>query len=719
MKHDAVREQIRRSLDEALAPLEPTAAQKARMAEKIAGGQEMKHKTRLSLGLVLAIVLTLLAVGAAAAALLSAQEVIEKNAVPLAMENDTAQRKTESYTHDQLVSLIRTANENGITLDESTGIMLALKKGEGYWEDEAIMEICREAFGGVFYEWTYDQQYWFLNLMGELNGYESDLPYPGPEDLTVEQARSAADRQLLAAYPGEAGEITAVYRRQETFTTEEDGQGVWVFTYQPNDLEHTKFMVSVSRDGTAEIDAYPQDWAHFAVNQLEGAVNDAFRAVTGTKSSWDQAAWHAFSEKLPYADRENGWTREHDAYLQSVYPLPDARDISWKEALAAVLADAGRTDTENGNHVLLEIDGRHVWKITLPDLADAGWRSGGTSWQIDARTGEILERAVWDLGDSAWRAYVPDSVYAAVRQGMLTGREAAALAADAVRKELNEPDIPFEDSACFETRADYREWKQQWSITFVPKSLAWARAEARVNEDRTVSVTRCTPSLVTGDTLYQRYQEVYSVNRWRQDTWVRFGQAMRQLSPEGWEGKLLKQTVYPEESSVPMTREQAVDIAFAHNELQGEEELDATLIGAAPHPVWKVVLSGDSSLWLYEIDVETGNVVDKEAFKPDNWEFDNPLKRYTLHRDFAPAYAAEFGMEQLARIEVTKYAADMTLDEPQMPFGPNGEAVHYRVECGDHTVLFQSDVPGTDSYRITFTEGFMTEKIETLPSVPQ
>ena len=187
-------------------------------------------------------------------------------------------------------------------------------------------------------------------------------------------------------------------------------------------MMHTKFMVSVSRDGTAEIDAYPQDWAHFAVNQLEGAVNDAFRAVTGTKSSWDQAAWHAFSEKLPYADRENGWTREHDAYLQSVYPLPDARDISWKEALAAVLADAGRTDTENGNHVLLEIDGRHVWKITLPDLADAGWRSGGTSWQIDARTGEILERAVWDLGDSAWRAYVPDSVYAAVRQGMLTGR---------------------------------------------------------------------------------------------------------------------------------------------------------------------------------------------------------------------------------------------------------------------------------------------------------
>ena len=717
MRDEEMRLRIQKSLDAALSPLEPTAAQKTRMAEGITGGQKMTHKTRISLGLVLLITLALLAVGAAAAVLLSAQEVIEKTAVPMALENDTEQRKIESYNHDQLVALIRAANENGITLDESTGIMLALKKGEGYWEDEAIMEICREAFGGIIEEWTYDEQYWFLNLMGELNGYESDLPYPGEDDLTAEQAWEKADQQVLAAYPEEARDIgdQNVYRRKELFTTEEEESGQWQLQYQPNDLEHTRFLVWMGRDGQAAITPYPQRWESFSVSALSSAVNDAYRANTGTKSSWNQEAWHAFSQKLPLADRESGWSMEYDAYLQCVYPLPDASDGTAHQALEIALRDAGQTGADRFDRVLLDIDGRHVWKITLFTVVNSR-RSQGQSWEIDARTGDILCRAVWQTGDDAWRAYVPESVYAAVREGQMTGVQAVHLAAEAIRTQLKEPDLPLENPEYFDVHAMFREWKQDWSILFLTRTVAHARAEAVVSADGQVQVVSCGPSAVDGDTLYQRYKQAYGASRWQQDTWVRFSRDMQAYEPAGWEGKLLKQTVYPEESSVNMTRTQAVDIAFAHNEQQEEEELDATLIGAAPHPVWKVVLSGDSVLWLYEIDTETGEILDKEAYKPDDSAFDNPLKRYTLHRDYAPVYVRQFGLEQLARIEVIKAYADMSYDEPEWPVetGKNGEIVQYDPILEDRCVTFRADQPGAASYRITFTEDYLTEKIEKL-----
>ena len=92
MKDELFRQEVRSALDAAFSPHEPTEAQKENMYRQITGGIPMKRKTKISLGLVLALVLALLAVGAMAAALLSAQEVIEKNAVPMARENDTDAR---------------------------------------------------------------------------------------------------------------------------------------------------------------------------------------------------------------------------------------------------------------------------------------------------------------------------------------------------------------------------------------------------------------------------------------------------------------------------------------------------------------------------------------------------------------------------------------------------------------------------------------------------
>ena len=719
MRDEALREMLQQKLDSELDFLTFTPSRQEALFESITGGKPMKKTIRISLGLAVAIVLLLAAIGAVAAMLLSAQEVIEKNAVPMAIENDTEARKVESYTHAQLVELIRSANENGITLDESTGIMQALKKGEGYWEDEAIMEICREAFGGVIDEWTYDEQYWYLGLMAQMNGEENTMDYPGEGDMAAEDAREAAEKLVTAACPGAGIDDAALYRRKETFFKTDAGS-IWQFTYMPLDLDHPKFVIQVDQDGKAvSLEETPRDWKLFSVGTLDYAVSTSYRARTYTKATWSQEAWHAFSEKLPLADRTQGWSREYDAYLRCAYPLPDENDLSSQEAQAIAEKDAGGEKAVVWEKVLLSDGERRIWKLTSAVQDKSTLRTYECSWEIDAKTGEILRKIAWQTGDPRWMAYVLQAVYEEITAGMLTGAQAAELAQEALRRELGDDSIPFTDPEQFEQRISFMEGRNAWRVWFQTRTLSFGSATAWVSEpEHQVTIESAEPAQVSGDTLYARYKQVYGVSRWTQDIWVRFSMDMAQYEPQGWEGRLLKKTVYPAESEVSMTREKAVDIAIAHNETKEEAELDATLIGALPHPVWKVVLSGEIALWLYEIDAETGEVLDKEIYKPDDYLFDNPIKRYTLHRDFAPAYVQEFGMEALAAVEVVKAFGDLSYDEPMMPdveAGEDGVLISdYEETSSGRTVTFRPPQPGLAGYRVTFGEDWLTEKVEIL-----
>lgn len=732
---DQLRQAITAAMDGRLAPLTPTQRQKDLLTEQITGGQPMKRNMRISMGLVLAAVLTLLAVGAMAAALLSAREVIEQTAVPLAIENDTEARKTGSYTHAQLVTLVKTANENGITLDETTGIMQALRKGDGYWEDEAIMEICREAFGGLVYEWTYEEQYWFYCLMAEMNGNEKpDMDYPGEGDLPAREARQIADEAVKKAYPGAKDlDDPACYRRMESFFRTEWEEGIegsqWRFTYKALDLTHAEYFASVNEKGEiVGLSETPQDWSRYTVSQLENGVSNHYRARTGTKTSWSQEAWHAYREMLPGAERDGGWRAEHDAYLKCGYPLPDENDMTAQAALAVALKDAGMTESELNSYdkvLLADETGRRLWKITLfrPDNFFRAVGKTETSWEIDAKTGEIIARADWTLGDRIWRGYVLEAAYREAVAGLLTGDEALHLAADALRKELGEDGIPYTDPEQFTAGVSFNEWSQKWQVSFRTKTLAYATGAVTITEpDHQVTVTNSAPSQVDGDSLWGRYQQVYGASRWQQETWVRFGRDMQNYQPREWIGRLLKSTEYPEESAVKLTRAQAVDIAFAHNGEKGDEELDATLIGAVPHPVWKVALSDRECIQLYEIDAETGEVLDKEKYAPDNREFDHPVKRYTLHRAFAPVYAETFGPERLAVIEISKAFGDLSFDDPIATVlgadmnseSLSDEIVEYTADVAGRTVTIRPDRQGMPVYRVTFDENWMTVKAEKL-----
>ena len=83
------------------------------------------------------------AVSAAGAAKEVYREVIEQTAVPMATANDTGAGLNIEYSAEELAELVRALNEHGIVLEENNALMQALQNGAGYFEEEAIMEICR------------------------------------------------------------------------------------------------------------------------------------------------------------------------------------------------------------------------------------------------------------------------------------------------------------------------------------------------------------------------------------------------------------------------------------------------------------------------------------------------------------------------------------------------------------------------------------------------
>ncbi|MBQ6483316.1 MAG: hypothetical protein IJI45_19605 [Anaerolineaceae bacterium] len=185
---------FRNAVDRRLSGLQenPFLAQRIMNAEK----GEIKVKKKLSVGLVFIIAILLIAAAALAVALLSPKEIMEQVAVPLAQNNTQ-----ENYTYKELKELITALNENGITLDEGSTLMQAFESGRGYWERDAIHEICLAAFGKDEGAWSIEQRHWYGEMMVAVGAWDrNDFLLPGEGDLTEQEARKLAVMALKDAY---------------------------------------------------------------------------------------------------------------------------------------------------------------------------------------------------------------------------------------------------------------------------------------------------------------------------------------------------------------------------------------------------------------------------------------------------------------------------------------------------------------------------------------
>ena len=235
MKNKRLEQLIQHSLNTELSGLCTTSWQRNRYYENATGGKKVKLK--MTYGLVLAIVLLLITITALAvtAALLTPKEIVEQVAVPLAQQNDKDWRVKTDFTPEELAAFIQKCNENGIDLDENDAIMKAFRNGEGYSEEEAIMAVCRKAFGGNYGEWTIAEQHWFQDVMVSIGWAEhNNVALPGPDDMTEEEARA----RLIAAIREKFGSDLPLEDKSQfetilSYFNESEIDTVWALTCRP------------------------------------------------------------------------------------------------------------------------------------------------------------------------------------------------------------------------------------------------------------------------------------------------------------------------------------------------------------------------------------------------------------------------------------------------------------------------------------------------------
>ena len=243
---------------------------------------------------------------------------------------------------------------------------------------------------------------------------------------------------------------------------------------------------------------------------------------------------------------------------------------------------------------------------------------------------------------------------------------------------------------------------------FRTKSMAYGNASVRVNASGKVDIWFANPPGLDGDKLFKCYEGIYGPNiDWTQDMWYRFGQDMAQYEPTTFEGKLFKQTTYPEESTVAISRDKAMDIAYLDS---GKSEINRiVLIGAEPNPVWKLRVSTDPVTTLYEIDAMTGEILDREYYFIQLTDFDHTMKMYTLRRTYMPAALKEFGVERIAAELLAKDQVSVfgTTESPDSVIYGN-----YRVAADGMTVYFESMDASLPSYVVTVAEDAMSAQVE-------
>lgn len=687
----------------ALAPDPFLAARVMRMAEQKG---ERKVKKKLSVVMALSIVLALLSLTALAAVLLSGMEIVDQQAVPVAQGNDGAVRVNGMYSHEELAAIVALAAENGISLENESSIMEALAKGEGYYEEELIMAICREAFGGLFYEWNVEQRYWYGEKMVEI-GFRNNNPYrlPGEGQIAPAEARELAVSLLLAEFPDAALTDPEQYRIVEDF-----GDSGWYFTFYPRSLTASEYSVHFSHDqSVVETHCTPQSWETYSEAQLMNAIHQVYGYRTHTQQNWGLEGWHAFGQLLPGATRTNAWSAEYDGYLATAYLLPQEGDITADEAKAIALKDAGADTAIKADMLLLGKGDRRIWKVTLRLLNGDG-EAESRSWEIDAATGIIDHRMTHETGTHYWARFMLFETYEVVCATVLSEDSATEAAIAALRAEYGDLVPALDDPALYKITFHMLGDNQTANVIFRAVTLEGGNAAVMVHADGTAHINYAHFGPLTADNLHDRMDNLHGSSlSWDPSVWAEFDRMQDTLDePQTFEGKLFAATTYPEASAARVTLDEALDAVALDLGSRADDAISWVLIEGNSGPVWKIRMGTFPANTLYEVDATTGEILDRELYVCQNPDFDHSMKMFTLRSTYMPAALAEFGPVRIA-MELTVKSDHAAFSYDETIFMNRN---CYEVTVEGMTVTFKSIDGSLPSYRTTILDGGMDAQIE-------
>ena len=340
--------------------------------------------------------------------------------------------------------MIQTLGENGFTLDENTTIIQAFKSGQGYWEDEVLMEICREAFGSTFDAWSIEQKYWYETISAEI-GLPGEHAYrlPDENDMTEQEAAKHAADLLKDAcgvdLPGVSDSewLICPYFYEEWDTEFDQRPAVWEFWFVNRQSGTPEYIVRFLRNG----ELYDMEEAGFhnapetvdTFSTADRLMGDKY----GSMVDWPMAAWSEFARMIAgiTPERQSEWCYQHAGYR-----LPPEGSIS-SEAAIHIVDEAAQVDSRFDAFVICCTDGETpIYKVNL-SYFKADFTGYAAFWcgEVDCITGELRRMEEYHRGSSPMlMRFVPLSVLESAPDFTTSSDEYAREAVSLTRREAYE-----------------------------------------------------------------------------------------------------------------------------------------------------------------------------------------------------------------------------------------------------------------------------------------
>lgn len=708
MTNEQMERLVKKAVNQGLPGVGAGERTKNRLYQNVLEGKKMKRLSgwtlpggkRVSFAMTVLLAVLLIS-GAVAAALLPPREVLEKEAIPLAVGNDSGGLVNNEYSNDDLAKLVAALAENGFTLDENDEVLRALRRGDGYWEEETVMAVCRKAFGGSLNEWTAEQQHWFGDMMVKMNyAEENDFELPGENALGDDEALKLAVNEMKTAFPAYDFTDKSAFRVERVYQ-EESG---WEFTFTRRSVYGGTYRVQFEKDGKNPVWTAEQPGDDFTDADV---VDRMMPAAYGYGAGhWPQEAFHEMEEALGRAKETEDARAEIKGYKMTRYPIPGAGDLSREDAVRAALAAVGEgawADTA----VLMEDDANRLWKVQAVESGKGNEKR--TLVEIDGKSGAVLGTHVMTEEDSRDLPFMTAKIYEQVTAGRPGREEVIKIAVETAEKEAGQALHLTDESRYALDIMNGRDW----TVRFLPKGIEAGRVAVMVNKEtgKARCVTLDTEPL-TADNLLMRMRNVYeSEDKWTEDMRLLFEEKARTLNAQTLTGRVYQATRYGRAADAKISREEAQLAAVRASGQNSAEAWSGVLIKTDEDAlVWKVRVLTSPLTTLYEIDAQTGEVLNREPFVSDNTDIDPSCKIYSLRRTFWRLSKAEKGLVPSAAREVSLVYGNKELDDPTL--SELFDKSLYTVKEEESKVSFIAGVKGWPSFFVSFDADGVPVKTE-------
>ena len=414
MKDDRIiQAKVRAALDDCLSGVDDMPSLRYDIMRKVRGEAVVKKK--LSVGLIFAIVLILIALGAVAAALLSGKEFVEQELVPKVSESTS-----EKWTQEELDEILRIAAENGIVLSED--VLNRLQNGDGTYKEELMRIFVKVDLGFYPATWPIEEQAWYEKLLMECGLLDQQTRFiPEGDEISQEKALQVAKNYIRDVYQDDT-DITDTenYLRYVEYRAFVESDGTvhprkWYIRYESRDLFHNSYNLTILTDGGVEDASCEKGFdTEGGASLSPSEIRDRYETVYGGVYEWTMEAWINFQRDVtPAVDAFGVPSPFYECVLQQKYMNPDEgvipKETAIDTAISAILVARDMTgkaleDQSQVIAILLLDEETPVWKVTVTE-----WNYGKdlhitTLMEIDAITAEVRNSYTKKNGIDPWYA---------------------------------------------------------------------------------------------------------------------------------------------------------------------------------------------------------------------------------------------------------------------------------------------------------------------------